>query len=368
MDEKQLHRVFAQIKPSPEQEEVMLASLLTQKRRVTPVKTMKKTVTLATAAALLLLACAFTVMTDLDQRLLEHLGVRVDDVELLSPVARPVDVEVTDNGATLNVRQVMMDRTGIMFQLDFTAPEGTVLDADNYYFSNPDRNRNCPCLITQDGNFVTSALSYGGWGNLADEDPTDNRTSMSFVVGLDEDELDGIDPFATNIRGLWFPAVDLVLDPDHPHGDDVLSGNWSCEIPLEGMTDPGWAVEVDETYDHDLLDLSLDEIYLSPMTLSFGLCLNGEVPWEEPICVWREDAYYETWIELLDKLGYGVVTLTSPEGQSVEMQLSDSLFAQSRRGFVYRLAEIIDPAEFQGGTLTIEGQTYSLDGLSPVSP
>ncbi|RAY93089.1 hypothetical protein DK853_55035, partial [Klebsiella oxytoca] len=44
--------------------------------------------------------------------------------------AVPVDVTAEDNGATLHVTQVLMDRYNIMIVADFTAPEGTVLDMD----------------------------------------------------------------------------------------------------------------------------------------------------------------------------------------------------------------------------------------------
>lgn len=61
MDEDKLKRVFDQIKPTQEQERVMLDRLLTGQKEVKPVSRMKKMPAVLAAAAVLLLACAFTV-------------------------------------------------------------------------------------------------------------------------------------------------------------------------------------------------------------------------------------------------------------------------------------------------------------------
>lgn len=68
MDEDKLKRVFDQIKPTQEQERVMLDRLLTGQKEVKPVSRMKKMPAVLVAAAVLLLACAFTVATGLDQK------------------------------------------------------------------------------------------------------------------------------------------------------------------------------------------------------------------------------------------------------------------------------------------------------------
>ena len=74
MDEDKLKRVFDQIKPTQEQERVMLDRLLTEQKEVKPMHCMKKMTAVMAAAALLLMACAFTVATGLDQRILAYFG------------------------------------------------------------------------------------------------------------------------------------------------------------------------------------------------------------------------------------------------------------------------------------------------------
>ena len=74
MDEDKLKRVFDQIKPTQEQERVMLDRLLTEQKEVKPVSRMKKMPAVLAAAAVLLLACAFTVATGWIRNLRRCLG------------------------------------------------------------------------------------------------------------------------------------------------------------------------------------------------------------------------------------------------------------------------------------------------------
>ena len=80
----------------------------------------------------MLVTCAAAVVIGIDQRLIDFLGGGEQAQELLTPGAQPVDVTTEDNGASLHVTQVWMDRYTILFLSDFTAPERTVLDMAEY--------------------------------------------------------------------------------------------------------------------------------------------------------------------------------------------------------------------------------------------
>ena len=67
MENRELKRVFDQVKLFPERQEAMLERLLSGERSGKTVKPMKKMVAVLVAAALMLMACAFTVVTGLDQ-------------------------------------------------------------------------------------------------------------------------------------------------------------------------------------------------------------------------------------------------------------------------------------------------------------
>ena len=128
MEPRDLNRMFDALAPTPEQEQAGLDRLLQTERKVRPMKKLKKLTVVAIAAALMVISCAAAMVTGLDQRLLNYFGSSQEQAELLAPGAVPVDVTVEDNGATLHVTQVLMDRYSILILADFTAPEGTVLD------------------------------------------------------------------------------------------------------------------------------------------------------------------------------------------------------------------------------------------------
>ena len=60
MDKREFKRVLDQVKPTAEQEQAMLDSLLTEQKEVKPMHCMKKMTAVMAAAALLLMACALT--------------------------------------------------------------------------------------------------------------------------------------------------------------------------------------------------------------------------------------------------------------------------------------------------------------------
>ena len=95
MELRELNRAFDQFSPTQEQKEAIRARLLHAERKRRPMKWMKKTIAVAAAAAVLLMACAFTVVTGLDQRILSLLGGSAQDEELLAPGFTEVDLTST---------------------------------------------------------------------------------------------------------------------------------------------------------------------------------------------------------------------------------------------------------------------------------
>ena len=135
MENRELKRVFDQVKLSPERQEAMLERLLSGERSGKTVKPMKKMVAILVAAALLLMACAFTMATGLDQRILEYFGGTEEDAQLLAPGFMAVDLTSTaENGAKVYISQVYSDQRVLVLVGEMTMPEGTVLDQESYRF------------------------------------------------------------------------------------------------------------------------------------------------------------------------------------------------------------------------------------------
>lgn len=356
MDEN-LRRVFDRTRPSPEQKEAMLSRLLEPERKVVPMKKLKKLTVIGIAAALMVISCAAAVVTGLDQRLADYFGADQEQAELLVPCALPVDVTVEDNGATLHISQVLMDRYSILVLADFTAPEGTVLDLDldgTEYGGRFDSFWGFS-LLDQAGEDIRSAQSWNTQFNVLDDgDPLDNHLSLLLQMRASK----GIRP-DWEIGGLFIPANTLVRQNLETQGyDTVYPGDWSCEVPVT-WRDMGQSMSLDQLVGQvDGVDIAVTEVYLSPMTLQIHMEHGSPAD------------YGQLFRDMNQVFGADNVTLTARDGKAVLMADYDPSARDGELDWSFRLDEIIDPSQFQGGTLTLniggDSVDIPLDGLVPV--
>ena len=347
MDESNLRRVFDQIAPSQEQKTAMLDRLLNEERKENPMKNIKKIPTVLVAASLLLLACAFTVMVGLDQRLLDYLDAGQEDAALLSSSAVPLDIRMEDSGCVLEIKQALVDRYSALFLMEFTAPEGTVLDG-SYYRLNHHGGSNQEA-VTPDGTWI------GGWFSdftlLEGEDPRDNHISLLYSMQP-----------AAGEPGLLGSTVSFhfteLCDGNDPT-DVVLEGDWACTFTLPTQ-DSGIWYAVNRPVALGEYETNLKTFYLSPLSLVYEL---GD----------GRDSLKEFW-ETMDhrpKQDLSVI-LAGTEGQTIctkdysaEVRFPTEVFPKEVSRFYYRIGQIIDPEEI--ASITLLGQTFSLDTLTPVS-
>lgn len=339
---EELKRVLDQVKPSREREEAMLKRLLTGERRSHTMKKRHLTPRLAAvaaAAALLLTTGAYAAITGLDGRLLDYFGGSGEQEELLSATALVVDRELTDQGSTLHVRQVVADRYSAVVLMDFTAPEGTAL-AEDYYALGKEISATAP-----DG---TRMSAWGsGFTLLADGDPGDDHITLLLTVHTLDDSF--------NLLG-----ARLSLDFEGLYGDTttknlIAPGRWKCTVTLPDQ-DPGRYVALDEPMEVGGNQVTVTSLYVSPISFAWELgegeddlesmdtaALHGRKDWSEQ------------------------VSLTLAEGESVPVGEPNFLLTQYKtdlRGedhgqYCFRLPRIIDPAEVTA--VTIFGTEFSLD-------
>lgn len=351
MDEN-LHRVFDQVKPSRFQKEAMLARLLEPERKDKPMKKLSKLAVIGLAAALMLVTCAAAVVTGLDQRLLDYFGAGPKQAELLAPGAVPVDITVEDNGATFHISQMLRDKYSILMLADFTAPEGTKLDigaGDAPYVS---FSMWSPELLDENGVPPTQVHSIS-WKMEILEQPADNQLSLLYTVGM----MDGIGEAA---RTLSLPNVDLMcLDTEKEDMVLLYAGDWSCEVPVPQGDTTGWSQSTGTELNFTDAVAYEKGVYLSPMSLEFTLGVESSLPIEEKNRIQLAYFYPDS------------ITLTDRTGQEIPLDPGgDGSGTPDESRWLYRLPEILDPARFQGGTLTLVlgGQTCAipLDDLIPV--
>ena len=360
MELRELNRAFDQFSPTQEQKEAIRARLLREERKRRPMKWMKKTIAVAAAAAVLLMACAFTVVTGLDQRLLDFLGGTPKEETLLSRAAVPVDASATDLGVTMEVKQVLADSYSVLFLVEFTAPEHVVLNQDSCTFGTTYYN-----FINEAGESLTRTTYSHDWYPVSQEDPADNHLEMICLITSNENTVvanaggeNDYESFLTqqNITGIFFSVRAALSDSRQGAANDSAPWmTWQCEFPFS-FQDTGWKISAPATsLTLNGNEVHVTSIYLSPLTLNIQL--QGI----------DRDMYYAVqhtsggWLDQ--------IILRDREGTVVPFDQANSFpgadFLRETATLTICLADILDPVVCQGGTLTICGQTISLSELAP---
>ncbi len=341
MDNRELERIFDQVRLSSEEEEAMLERLLSEKRRTSPMKPVKKTVTVLVAAALLLMACAFTVITGLDQRFVAYFRGAEEDAQQVSGGVVGVEESFQyENGWTVNIVQVLADRYSMAVLSEVVAPEGTVLDGEAYYLELgmelPPSARNQP--------------ASSGWGYgpviLEDEDPGDNRLTFLQTKGARE----------LGAKDLLGQSVTLTPKWLMESGGKKLNVDFSREEQEQSCTvalpeqDSGRTYALSAPIQVDGETMTLSELYLSPISAAF--VLQGEMEeraWEESdLARVEEDA-----------------SLRLADGTEVSVRRMVSQTTDEATGAVHSIFQtdmILEPEDVTA--ITLLGQTFSLDGLT----
>ncbi len=345
MDKRELTRVLDQVKPSPAQKEAMLARLLASERKGNPVKKLKKLTVVGIAAALMVIACAAAMVAGIDQRLMDLLNAQPAQEELISPYAVPVNIRVNDNGGTLQVRQVLMDRYTIMVLVDFTVPDGIELDNVRRFRLRPQDHS---YFLDSNGTEVSPGANGADWSCI-EKDTAERRVTLLYSLDL-----------AVTSTAEADSLLLLVHDLQDVSGQTLLSGDWSCVIPIP--SDSGLEAAMDEVYWTAETEERVTEVYLSPMT--FHITMERDVPLDGGMdwSIWQEEysAKHAEW--LLNN-----ILLTDKNGETVALKTKNCVGNPQKTTLTFGFEELVDPACFQGGTLSIMGQTISLDGLSPAA-
>ena len=337
MTSHDLNRAFEAFAPTAEQEQAMLDRILTEQKEVRPVNRIKKMTVVLVAAALMLMACAFTVATGLDQSIVEYFKGEPEDASLMSAGIVPVEQSHTyDNGWTVEIKQVLMDRNSITALVELTAPEGVVPELEYRIFDME------PVITNAQG----EELLLGGVPReipLEDPDPEDNQATIlwSYDVLLGVEEMWG-GSFTLIPRQFFWSTKE---------GPVQFSDGWSCTGTLPSE-DAGLLYRMDEPFSLEGKELGLKSIYISPIRFVFTL----------EACDPTMDTLHEK---------RGSVSLTLEDGSIVKMEEGIYSASADQTGetddcrIQFQPEKLVDPENVTA--VTLYGQTFSLNGLQPVT-
>lgn len=292
-----------------------------------------------------LYACAAALVTGIDQRILDFLNAQPTQEELISPYAVPVNITMKDSGGTLRIRQMLVDRYSVMLLLDFTAPDGVDLnDAEGFgQWTGAGWYVKLCDYLDSSGAEIKLGPATEDWVCL-EKDTEKGQITFLYSEYLAE----GCTNEAHSIR---FSASDLRSGS----GQSLLSGEWSCVIPVPD--DSGWTIPMNEVYWTKAPEERITEVYLSPMTFHITLerdvPLDGELDWT----IWDSPDPYDFFDKWLRKN----IILTDKNGETVAYNDKQCIGNPQTTTFTFGFEELVDPARFQGGTLTLRIGAESVD-------
>lgn len=297
---------------------------------------LRTTAVLAAVIAILCCMAAAAAALGLDQRLAEYFGATAEQEELLSTAAVPMNIVKRDSGAVMRIEQVIADRYCAAVLIDFTAPEGTVLDQDYYAF---DRSVSA---TSRDG---VEMDTYGiGWEVLpsSTEDETGRHAAILMTIYSLKGEF--------NFIGA---KVKLTLDGlyrDNCLEELVVPGRWSCTFTLP-ETDPGRLCTVNEPIEIEGKNAVLTTLYVSPLSLTCEI-KQGTDDLKETV----EPIYSDDGKESI------APEVTLQNGETVgaaDWLFLITNFVDKRGRYCFRMDEILDPETVS--SVSAFGETFSIE-------
>ncbi|WNX29170.1 hypothetical protein [Brevibacillus laterosporus] len=263
MSNKNLNRLFEALTPRTEQKEKMFHNILVQSqnenkkhRGFTPVKRLRFAV-LSAVLLVCLTTTAFAVAyMGLDKTFLKFLNpVNNEQAQYLSSGAYVVDKQVANENGTLTIKQVIGDSNLTYILMDFTAPEGTVLNAARYRFWET---------------MIRSGLGgYSiGYTVLDDGNPNDNKISLIMNIQTKK-----------SIAGqtLHFEFKDLQAADPGPKGlfnETLIPGSWETAFKLD-FKDYSNLYQIDQNITMFGYRAVLKTISVSPISISLKIESNS---------------------------------------------------------------------------------------------
>ena len=294
MTENQFKRLFQRLEPNQEHKDKLLQDMMnhmeseTEGQRRPPFFRRVKLFMLTAAIMICLLTTtAFAA---------SYLGLELKFLNFLNPAnteqqlylengAHIINQQVTNEHGTLEVKQIIGDSHLIYIVMDFTAPEGTILDAKRYRFH--------PSLKVD----TTASYSAGiDFTLLDDENPKDNKISlvMSYLmsetrvakgtVTLEVSDLEGADVFPdeykTVIPGSWKTTFNMDytnFSTTHQINQGISLYNYEAILSSISISPISITIKVDSAHAKEINEASsrhTQEISTNEYTDSYSITIH----------------------------------------------------------------------------------------------
>ena len=297
MNKNVINKISEVLEPTEEQKERMFNNILekraqktTKERNTKSIRRVKPAFAAALIVFCLLTTTAFAASyLGLDVNFLNFLSPSSpEQAEYLANGAYIVDKKIKNKNGTLEIKQVLGDSNLTYILIDFTAPEGIILNADRYRFD---------FSIDNVDNYHGS---YGvGFTKLEDDNPEDNKISMIMTINTEQSIMGG--KIKLRFKGLEEAAyLPKTFDEAETRDSEeyvfktVMTGDWSTSFNLDFKDfsrtyTPNSKVMI---YDHEAMLKSLSVSPIS-VTVKFTSPFTKEIHELKPY----EQVEYNTYLD-----------------------------------------------------------------------
>lgn len=242
-----------------------------------PTKLHRKRMTILVAACITVLALGAVsfAATTLSGNLLNFFHPRTqDEMNLLNSLGTVIDKQVSNNGLIIDVKEALGDSNAVYVMFDIIAPEGTILDKEQYTFVSQ--------MIDLEKDFsifgATSGMGYS-FESMEDVNPNDNIKPMMLCLSSSENLVGKNMTFRFKDFSSYKTEEELQNRPESFQGtpgdeNDVynilIPGNWDITFPLD-YTDNTVSYKLNQKLEYKDISFKVKEVRLSPISISMTL-------------------------------------------------------------------------------------------------
>ena len=219
-----LNRCFAQLTPTAEQKERMLANILEQKQgSAVQMKKRARKLPVAVVALVCMLTVTATlaVTVGLREKVLEYFGAGSEEqVALVEQMAADFEASITENGVTVTVKQTITDSTGLYVFYEVAGLDDTILPEGAKWV--PQFDMLIPSIVAEDvtghtGFGESDVLEYGEGSLLAVVSSVSSSSLLAdgdvklYISNFGYQDTNG--RFTSLVEGEWMMNWYLLSDP-----------------------------------------------------------------------------------------------------------------------------------------------------------
>ncbi|MCY9532112.1 hypothetical protein M5X04_22650 [Paenibacillus alvei] len=266
MSDKQINRLFEALAPTSEQKEKMFHNIVVQSQneakkqsRFTPERRLRPALLCAVLIGCLTTTALAAAYIGLDEAFIKFLKpTNQEQAQFLSNGAYIIDKQIKNENGTLTMKQVVGDSNQTYILMNFTALNGTVLDADEYRFESTSLR------YDRSGK---DRFGYS-WGFDVLDDGHPNANSINLVMKITTKH---------SLAGRTFDFEFENLQIRNPLTEDfetVIPGTWKTTVKLD-FKEYSSVHQINQDIDMYGYKAVLKTISISPISITLQLESNS---------------------------------------------------------------------------------------------